>query len=713
MPGFCPSSFEASQVCRPWANYPCTDDCVVYDGSATAGALLLSAHADAQIPSGVVVFNDGFTSEAAWLDTLYPDQPGPYNYQLTVTMNASGYACCTNEGAWFLGAAAWGFSRLVKGNPCTDVLWERTAVNTVDNPVVELNVTETVSGSHSGPLSLGLGLNAGVNVNYAGGYVAYITAAVSYEAALSVPFARASEICSVPIAGPCHDCPSQIGAGPAKWRVRSGNDLVNPQTSEPNDAGYFDCSKPTVLLLHGWTDSPYLDKENRTGINEWMYETALGVGADGHFPSGVNILYADAQTLLRPSGRDWAVADNCVPNQRLRALKDAWEAASNIGDAVNALATDLRCIGCNQLNVPMIIGHSYGGAIGALISQELKRKADVTVGTLVTIDTPWWVPLVWAAGDAANSATCHINLYATQPYEGGVGTALGNPNTVEKQKDRPLMGSCLDHCAHACMATEFGLWLLVGNGWDEITNNWCSQTGTYWHEVAEQWNFVPGPGEPPPVPPDELYGVSMILDSSGHTITDTLVDVIDDFGLDYERVGNEIRISTSGNELPGLAYGHYTMPTNAGFLGFEYQLIQPAADEIMSLSFGDRLLWTAYSATEPDVWTTAVVCVGGSAGQTQSLIFALTPGALPAPSDMLKIRNVRLYDNRIFLLPGDLNCDGTVDFGDINPFVLALSNLSGYATTYPQCDILNGDINADGLPDFGDINPFVALLTGK
>jgi hypothetical protein len=40
------------------------------------------------------------------------------------------------------------------------------------------------------------------------------------------------------------------------------------------------------------------------------------------------------------------------------------------------------------------------------------------------------------------------------------------------------------------------------------------------------------------------------------------------------------------------------------------------------------------------------------------------------------------------VLVGDLNCDGTVGFGDINPFVLFLSNYSA------------------------DINPFVALLTG-
>jgi hypothetical protein len=63
------------------------------------------------------------------------------------------------------------------------------------------------------------------------------------------------------------------------------------------------------------------------------------------------------------------------------------------------------------------------------------------------------------------------------------------------------------------------------------------------------------------------------------------------------------------------------------------------------------------------------------------------------------------------LHPGDLNCDGSVNFGDINPFVLALTDPAGYSSAYPNCSLLNADINGDGSVTFGDINPFVALLT--
>ncbi len=62
------------------------------------------------------------------------------------------------------------------------------------------------------------------------------------------------------------------------------------------------------------------------------------------------------------------------------------------------------------------------------------------------------------------------------------------------------------------------------------------------------------------------------------------------------------------------------------------------------------------------------------------------------------------------LTPGDLDCDGDVDFDDINPFVLALSGQAGYEAAYPDCEWLNADCDDDGDVDFDDINPFVLLI---
>jgi Zn-dependent M28 family amino/carboxypeptidase len=63
-------------------------------------------------------------------------------------------------------------------------------------------------------------------------------------------------------------------------------------------------------------------------------------------------------------------------------------------------------------------------------------------------------------------------------------------------------------------------------------------------------------------------------------------------------------------------------------------------------------------------------------------------------------------------IKGDLNCDGVLNFGDINPFVLALQGYDAYHALYPDCYWLNADCNDDGVVNFADINAFVALLGG-
>ena len=64
-------------------------------------------------------------------------------------------------------------------------------------------------------------------------------------------------------------------------------------------------------------------------------------------------------------------------------------------------------------------------------------------------------------------------------------------------------------------------------------------------------------------------------------------------------------------------------------------------------------------------------------------------------------------------LLGDLNCDGTLDFFDIDAFVTALLYQSQFDNLYPGCDRMNGDLNNDGAVNFFDIDPFVAALVGS
>lgn len=72
------------------------------------------------------------------------------------------------------------------------------------------------------------------------------------------------------------------------------------------------------------------------------------------------------------------------------------------------------------------------------------------------------------------------------------------------------------------------------------------------------------------------------------------------------------------------------------------------------------------------------------------------------------------------MLPGDANCDGVVDFFDIDPFVAALTGEAAWYEFYrdthggscPPCGYLSNDANSDGAVDFFDIDPFVVLLVG-
>jgi hypothetical protein len=61
---------------------------------------------------------------------------------------------------------------------------------------------------------------------------------------------------------------------------------------------------------------------------------------------------------------------------------------------------------------------------------------------------------------------------------------------------------------------------------------------------------------------------------------------------------------------------------------------------------------------------------------------------------------------------GDLNCDGSFNGADIDPFFLALGDPVQYAATFPECDIMLGDMNRDGAVNGADIDVFFECLGG-
>jgi hypothetical protein len=65
------------------------------------------------------------------------------------------------------------------------------------------------------------------------------------------------------------------------------------------------------------------------------------------------------------------------------------------------------------------------------------------------------------------------------------------------------------------------------------------------------------------------------------------------------------------------------------------------------------------------------------------------------------------------VLPGDLDCNGRVDFDDVDPFVLGMNNPSAYEAQYGISPEAKGDMDGDGDQDFDDIPCFSSTLQGE
>jgi hypothetical protein len=120
-------------------------------------------------------------------------------------------------------------------------------------------------------------------------------------------------------------------------------------------------------------------------------------------------------------------------------------------------------------------------------------------------------------------------------------------------------------------------------------------------------------------------------------------------------------------------------------------------------------MYVAYPAAAVD----AVVDLTSVLGTGQIAVVDPRTGlAPPQPISAVGVRKTGAIlvptVKRLALPNGDVNLDGYLDFGDINPFVAVLTG----GDTDPQHRAA-ADINRDGQPDFADINPFVALLSGQ
>jgi hypothetical protein len=161
--------------------------------------------------------------------------------------------------------------------------------------------------------------------------------------------------------------------------------------------------------------------------------------------------------------------------------------------------------------------------------------------------------------------------------------------------------------------------------------------------------------------------------------------------------------------------------TQLFFLGVEQQLpaIVPIADQYAAP--GAAYTGPGPQLTEPDCmnpvlnWSLDTAPAGMDIDHATGVVTWPDPTYAGSPHEVT-IRATNAIGNGTVSwhltvgTPGDMNCDGTVDFADINPFVEALIDPDAYNAAY-EC-YMNADIDQDGVVDFADINPFVALLTG-
>jgi len=73
---------------------------------------------------------------------------------------------------------------------------------------------------------------------------------------------------------------------------------------------------------------------------------------------------------------------------------------------------------------------------------------------------------------------------------------------------------------------------------------------------------------------------------------------------------------------------------------------------------------------------------------------------------------VILKKNRGPAVDGDMNCDGLINGGDIQPYVLALLSAASYNAQYPHCIRENADIDDNSVVNATDVPLFAALVIG-
>ncbi len=188
--------------------------------------------------------------------------------------------------------------------------------------------------------------------------------------------------------------------------------------------------------------------------------------------------------------------------------------------------------------------------------------------------------------------------------------------------------------------------------------------------------FVPGPPK-----------ITAIHPSPGATV----------FPVDAARVRVEthVPVSVSAADVtftgPGGSAVAFGATYNAGTQEIEVTPLTQLAPGSYSVTIAPTVLSVESGlALDGELSAPALPSGDGLPGGAATFAFAVVPGTAP----------------------GDTNCDGAVNFFDIDPFILALFDPAAYAGEFPDCSILRADTSGDGGVNFFDIDPFLTILFG-
>lgn len=166
-----------------------------------------------------------------------------------------------------------------------------------------------------------------------------------------------------------------------------------------------------------------------------------------------------------------------------------------------------------------------------------------------------------------------------------------------------------------------------------------------------------------------------------------------------------------------LADSHHPLLEYARWWGNDDQDGDPLDVE---LSDDGGLTWTLveHVIDIPAGWVPRTIAIGDYVGLTAQVQLRFSAMDNPNNSvDEAGIDAIRIRD--IWCSPGgagDTNCDGVIDYDDIDPFVAALSCPGGTPGCWPpagvpaECPWLNADCNGDGDVTYADVDAFVVLL---